>query len=281
MSLPPEIVAQLIDAVRRAAKSEIMPRFRNLAAEDISSKSSPDDLVTIADKRAEAAIATAALDALPKALIVGEEAAETDPSLVAGLADAELAVIIDPVDGTGNFASGLAVFGVILAVIRDGQTVFGLLYDPVMDDWVLAEQGQGASFVQGNGARRALAPNTPVPLREMNGYIALQLFEPEARACLARTFADFKFVGNLRCSCHEYRMMALGHAQFSLSAFAKPWDHLAGALVMSELGGSVSTLGRDPYSAANLQAPVLAMAFPACPIGSALEARFEQVLAQN
>jgi fructose-1,6-bisphosphatase/inositol monophosphatase family enzyme len=68
----------------------------------------------------------------PNALMVGEESV-TDEK-VAALADAEMGFTIDPVDGTWNFAHGLATFGVILSMTRFGVPVFGLIYDPITDE---------------------------------------------------------------------------------------------------------------------------------------------------
>ena len=144
MPLTDDVMTGLIEAVRDAARREILPRFRNLSADQIDTKSGPDDLVTVADRAAEARLTAAAQKLLPGALVVGEEGVAEDPAILDRFAEAELAVVIDPVDGTFNFARGLAIFGVILAVTRHGQTVFGLLYDPVMDDWVQAHRGGGA-----------------------------------------------------------------------------------------------------------------------------------------
>lgn len=104
------------DCVRETARAEIMPRFRNLGAADVSEKTSAIDLVTQADLLAEHRITAALRERFPAALVVGEEAYDADRSVVPALADAELAFVIDPVDGTFNFAAGLPVFGTMLAV---------------------------------------------------------------------------------------------------------------------------------------------------------------------
>lgn len=95
-------IALILETVRGTAKREIMPRFRALSETDISTKSAPDDLVTAADLAAEARITKRLKKAFPNTLIFGEEAVAANPSLCGQLADAELAIIIDPVDGTWN-----------------------------------------------------------------------------------------------------------------------------------------------------------------------------------
>lgn len=261
MMLSENIKSGLIDAVRFAAKTEIMPRFRNLPEGAIETKAHADDLVTIADRRAEKVIGERAADLLPEALILGEEAVAADPALLANFASAETSVIIDPVDGTSNFATGLATFGVLLAVRQGGKTVFGLLYDPVMDDWIVAEPGLGAHFVNAKGEKRQLMLASEKPLSQLTGYVPLYLFPEDKRHGIVSGYPDFKRITTLRCSCHEYRMMALGHTDFTLNAMAKPWDHAAGALMLKECGGATCTADGAPYDPAEPHAPFWAFAF--------------------
>ena len=117
-----------------------MPRFRRLVPGAARAKSAPDDLVTEADLAMEAALTEGVRRVLPGTAVVGKEAVAADPGVRAA-AGAELAVIVDPLDGTWNFTHGVAVFGVILAVARWGEPVWGLLYDPLLDDWVVARRG--------------------------------------------------------------------------------------------------------------------------------------------
>ncbi len=237
----------LIQLVRSVAKSEILSRFRRLPDHAVSTKTGPDDLVTEADLHAEAAIAAGVRLLLPEALIVGEEAAETHPEILDGLADAELSVIIDPVDGTWNFAKGLATFGVILAVARRGETVFGLLYDPVMDDWVRARRGGGAWFEAGDGTSRRLGFGDTLE-GDLTGMLPILNYPRELRMHLAGGIPGFRPFSSLRCSCHEYRTLVTGGADFVLSSVLKPWDHAAGVLAVEEAGGAVGLLDGRRYN---------------------------------
>ena len=135
---------RLADIVTIAADQEIMPRFRSLGDGAIREKTSALDLVTDADEAAEAAIKAAVTKAFPKAVFVGEESVEKDRALLKKIAGADLAIIIDPVDGTSNFAWGLPLFGVLAAVVERGVTVGGVIYDPVGRDCTFALKGQGA-----------------------------------------------------------------------------------------------------------------------------------------
>lgn len=237
----------LIEAVRQAGRTEIMPRFRRLEPAAIASKTGPDDVVTAADIGAERLISEVARRLMPTALIVGEEAVHADPGLLDRLETARLAVIIDPVDGTANYASGLTLFGVILAVVAKGRTVFGLLYDPLGDDWVLARRGGGAWFCRPGAEPLRLMGADPKPMDACVGYVPLHLFPKARQTNIAAAFFRFKRVASLRCSCHEYRMMAFGHADFVYAPSPKPWDHAAGALVVKECGGTAETESGEAY----------------------------------
>ena len=155
--LTPAQRTRVLNLVRRAARAEIMPRFRALSADDIAQKTGPQDLVTEADRRAEAMIARGLVQMFPNALIVGEEDASQNADIIAKIAEAEMAFTIDPVDGTWNYAHGLATFGVIVSALRFGVPVFGVLYDPVMDDAVVADEVGPAQMLQPRRAPRTLS----------------------------------------------------------------------------------------------------------------------------
>lgn len=239
----------VLNIVRRAARAEIMPRFRNLSAADIKSKSYADDLVTAADLAAEAMITRALSIAFPNALIVGEEAASKTPALLDQIEDEPLAFIIDPVDGTWNFAHGLTTFGVILAVTQFGRPAFGLIYDPVQDDWIVADDDTLPRIESASGLSRPVKAAAAKELGELAGYIPLHMFPETKKTELAATFPEFKRVATLGCSAHEYRMVAQGHFDFILSGSLYPWDHAAGALICERAGAHVEMLAGGAYTA--------------------------------
>ena len=133
--------ALVLDAVRATAKAVILPRFRHLAATEVDRKSGYDDLVTVADTEAEAMIRDLLARTWPQAQVTGEEGVAADPQMRAAMAGSGWKVIVDPIDGTWNFAKGLATFGVIAAVAETGRLDYGLLYDPLGDDWIEARAG--------------------------------------------------------------------------------------------------------------------------------------------
>src|SRR5258706_79102 len=115
--------------IAEVAAEEVMPRFEKLEAGDVSEKS-PGDLVTIADVATERRLTPALLDALPGSRVVGEEAAAADPRILDQLAGDDPVWVVDPVDGTANYAAGLPMFSVMGRPIGGG-----LLLTPDQASW--------------------------------------------------------------------------------------------------------------------------------------------------
>ncbi|WP_262298101.1 inositol monophosphatase family protein [Microvirga sesbaniae] len=238
------LVEQLL---RAAARSEIMPRFRNLSAHEVRQKSSAMDLVTDADVAAERMIARELGRAFPHAVLIGEEATECDPSLLNRLADADLAFLIDPVDGTKNFASGLPLFGVMAAAVVRGEVVAGWIHDPVGNDTAMAIRGEGAWIKHPDGRRTDLRVASSVAIEEMSGCASWHHMPEPMRSAVAANLPGFGAVACYRCAAHEYRMAAAGHCHFLLHGKLMPWDHAAGWLLHREAGGYAARFDGAPY----------------------------------
>lgn len=253
MTIPaPLSIAQrtsIMNLVRRAARAEILPRFRALAADEIDQKTGPQDLVTEADRAAERMIARGLLGMFPNALIVGEEDVAKNPDVVDKIAAAEMAFTIDPVDGTWNFAHGLTTFGVILSITRYGTPVFGLLYDPVMDDSIVADDIGPAQMLRPRKAPQMLSVSRGGPIEALSGYVGLHYLPQDKLAAMAATFPRFTRATSLRCACHEFRMLAQGHVDFTFCTGLTPWDHAAGVLIVQRAGGHVAMLDGSVYRA--------------------------------
>jgi fructose-1,6-bisphosphatase/inositol monophosphatase family enzyme len=238
---------RLADIVTIAADQEIMPRFRSLGEGGIREKTSALDLVTDADEAAEAAIKAAVAKAFPKAVFVGEESVEKDRSLLNKIADAEMAIIIDPVDGTSNFAWGLPLFGVLAAVVKRGVTIAGIIYDPVGRDCTFAIKGHGAWAKSESGTTRDIRVSKPTTLANMTGVTSWYLMPEPMRSHVAANLAKVKASFGYRCAAYEYRIVAEGLVDFSLHYKLMPWDHAAGVLIHAEAGGYSALLDGSPY----------------------------------
>lgn len=251
-------LALLIDALRAAARAAVLPRFRALDADQITTKSHFADLVTVADTEAEAHVAATLARLWPEARLLGEEGTAADPALRAAMATAPLAVILDPIDGTWNFARGLALFGMLAAVVRQGQTMAGVLYDPLLDDWIEATADGPAVMRDAAGRRRVLTTSSETETERLTGYYPAGLFAPEARRAAALAALPYGRVLSLRCALHEYRLIAQGHAEFALSGpQPHPWDHAAGALAVTRAGGVARFLDGSPYDLGRVEGVLL------------------------
>ena len=239
----------VVEAVLRdAARAEILPRFRHLGAGDVRANSGPLDLVTAADEAAERVITAALRCAFPGCLVVGEEAATADPALLAGLAGADLAFVVDPVDGTWNFAAGLPLFATMVAAIVRGEVVGAAIHDPVGGDSALALRGEGAWTESPDGRRQGLRVAAPVPVAEMTGIASWRYLPPGPRATLCRNLPRVAACWDYRCAGHEYRLLAGGQCHFLLFNQLWPWDHAPGWLLHREAGGYAARFDGRPYS---------------------------------
>lgn len=230
-----------------AAEREVMPRFRHLAAGDIRQKKSAQDLVTEADEAAERFICAELAKAFPQALLVGEEAATADPSLPGRLAEAELAFVIDPIDGTLNYASDLPLFAVMAAALVKGETVAAVIHDPIVADSALALRGEGAWLIRSDGSERELQAARPAAPAAMTAMVSWQYFPEPMRSALPSRFPAFADVGSLRCCGQEYRQAAAGNGHVLLYGRLNPWDHAPGSLLMAEAGAHIRLLDGSLY----------------------------------
>ncbi|KQT86250.1 inositol monophosphatase family protein [Aurantimonas sp. Leaf443] len=243
-------IERLADILREAALAEIMPRFRNLAEGDIRQKTSATDLVTEGDEMAERHIKARCREIWPEALFVGEESVAADPALLERLKGADLAIVVDPIDGTANFAAGVPLFAVMAAVVEKGRTVGGIIYDPLGEDWMIAEKDAGAWQRGVLGPLKRLEVAQEIPLSETIACGSTTFLPPAERRAMQMQLASVKIVGNYRNAGHEYRLLASGGAHFCFYSKLMPWDHLPGALIVEEAGGAVSLADGSPYHGA-------------------------------
>ncbi len=247
---------RLIEIVSTAAKSEALSRFRALGAGDVREKKSSIDLVTDADILVEKQVREALLALYPDALVVGEEACESKPDLIDALRGAELAFVIDPVDGTFNFQAGLPVFGTNLAVVSNGETIAGLIHEPVVGDTLVAVKGAGAQLVR-SGHKEAIAVADVCPLEEMVGTISIKDLVYKERRRIAGNLAKTKMAFAYNCSSYEYWLVATGKVHFIGHHKLMPWDHLAGVLIHAEAGGYTARFDGTPYLPGDLSGGIL------------------------
>lgn len=236
---PPEIdaVSQLIT---EAAEEEILPRFRNLAEADIREKS-PGEPVTAADEAMERRLADALLCLLPGSELVGEEGAATDESLLERLAGESPVWVVDPLDGTANFAAGKPVFGVMVCLVHRAQTVAAWIHHPVGGAMLVAERGSGARL-DGRPVRIGTARE------RMRASIHTKFFPASLRAQADAVRSMFEAHETWHCAARTYLDLVTGDLDIAMYYRLMPWDHAPGVLIHAEAGGFSTRLNGEPYS---------------------------------
>jgi fructose-1,6-bisphosphatase/inositol monophosphatase family enzyme len=225
------------DIPSQAAVTEIMPRFQKLAADQVRQKSSSFDLVTEADEAAERVISDQLRAAFPGCVIIGEEATAKDNTLLEGIAGAELAFLVDPIDGTRNFVSALPLFGVMLAATVKGEVVLSAIHEPVRENTAFALRGEGAWMRTKDGITVDLRVADPAPLSAMEAMVSTSFMPEPLRTVVNGNLSRIGMTSSLRCAAHEYRMAASGHCHVLVFDKLMPWDHAPGWLLHREAGG--------------------------------------------
>ena len=233
--------------VVQVAAREIMPRFGRLQQHQVRAKTSDFDLVTQADEAAEAAITAGLLAAFPGAAVLGEEAVAREPSLLQAWGAAELTFVVDPLDGTKNFASGLPLFGVMVAVVAQTTVVGAVIHDPVTRSTAYALRDGGAWLVDADGGSQPLHVAAPVPVHEIQGIAGTNFLPEPLRSTVNGNLSKLSMTNWFRCAAHEYRLAAAGHCHILFYNRLMPWDHTAGWLLHREAGGYSAHFDGTPY----------------------------------
>lgn len=230
---------EILDLLKFASERLIVPAWRHLSDDDIEFKGE-DDPVTIVDKQVEEFLTEALTKLAPDVPVVGEEAVHADKSLMNRLSGA--CWIIDPIDGTSNYAAGKETFGTIIALADAGECVAGWLYDPLKNRLCHTRRGEGA-FVNGERVTaRTTGEEPPV-------VAVSRMFLTEEQAALldAKLAPHYNLVDIPRCAAEQYPRLALGENDVSSFQRTLPWDHAAGVLWLNEAGGKACRLDGSAY----------------------------------
>lgn len=242
---------KVADIIKDVALEKIAPRFRQLDANDISEKTGPSDLVTIADLEAEIELTKIFKDILPGSYVVGEEAVskkEVSTDILGRKSDPIW--VIDPVDGTYNFAHGNPKFGTIVALTQGDEVVQSWIYDIPNDRFAISEKEGGVEI----SGVKTVYPQMRTSLNESRGFVGRkflpQKLKDELKDVLDTQFANTEtFV----CCAHEYLAILTGEAYYSLYSKIMPWDHLAGAMMLEEAGGYVRKWDGSHYRPSDIR----------------------------
>ncbi|MBO6782630.1 MAG: inositol monophosphatase [Alphaproteobacteria bacterium] len=234
--------SQVINLMQEAAREIILPRFRSLEDGQIDEKDG-GELVTVADIETEKWLTAR----LPGSTVVGEEAVFADKSVFDRLSGTDPVWVIDPIDGTWNFAHGRPVFAVLIALVVEGMVVGGWIYEPVSGTTIVGMRGDGVVF---DGSPVRLGP----PPGE-SGYVGTA-----ARYLFERTEQRPDVVDRVyrpNCAGHEYVLILSGERAFSAYTKLMPWDHAAGSFLVREAGGHSALLDEGLYDVARPRGDLL------------------------
>jgi len=222
----------VLDIIRSVAKEEILPRYQRLADHEISEKA-PGDLVTIADIEAERRLTEEFKALLTGSTVVGEEGVANNPDSIGALDHDGAVWIVDPVDGTQNFADGKPCFAVMAALCIDRQPKAAWIYDPLGETAIYALTEQGA-FEGGKRLRMA----APTDIGDMTGSLNRRITSDLNQRRASGEIGVPKLVKRYRCVGREYMDLARGKLHFlQYGGNLKPWDHVPGVLIHREIGG--------------------------------------------
>jgi myo-inositol-1(or 4)-monophosphatase len=228
-------------AMKLVAEKEIMPRYMKVSHQQKFDGS----LCTEADLAAQDAL-TQKLQAIHNVPVLGEEMSTAQQEEIWGDGRQEL-WCIDPVDGTSNFVHGLPYFAVSVALIRDGKSVLGVVYDPVAKEVFAAEEGRGA-FI--NGAKM-LQRKAATDLTSALASVDMKRLDSRLASVLA-SHPPYASQRNFGASTLDWCYTAAGRYDAYLHGGQKLWDYAAGSLILQEAGGQMSCLEHDDFSRGNV-----------------------------
>lgn len=231
------------EALRKAAATEIMPRFRQLAAHEVDQKNGPHDLVTDADRQAELYLTETLPKLLPGSVVVGEEAVHADPTTYDAIRGEAPVWIVDPVDGTRQFVHGDPGFCTLVALAQGGVLLASWTYAPALDQFAVAIRGRGATL---DG--EPLRAGSPEPGRDLEVATSHPDYTtPEQKRVLLGLWTEG--IAPRACGSAGLEYLAIAQGRLDATAFSweAAWDHAAGLLLAEEAGGTHLTLTGEPF----------------------------------
>lgn len=226
MQITEVFVRQVIETVR-SCKPLMMKAFT------VAEKESVSDLVTTADTAVQARLKAQFAEILPQAWFLGEESTEKCASL-------PLFWVVDPIDGTSNFARGMGLSAISVALVENGEEIFGVVYHPYAEDVFWAAKGRGAYR---NDARLRVSSRD---FRHALLFTAFSVYKKQyaapCEAVLRDLFPQIDDFRRLGTAALELCFLAAGRAELYFELRLFPWDWSAAAVILREAGGVIGTI---------------------------------------
>ena len=254
------LIDEVAQLMAEASATIIKPLYQNLTPDDVATKSSDTDFVTVADREAEFWLMPRLEALLPEAIALGEESISDDPAAEKQLRH-KLAFVIDPIDGTRNFVNGTPHFCSMISLIDKGEPLISWILRPVDDDIFVAVADEGVFHSDLEEGEWQLVPSAArrSQLNDMIGTGGIKGLSGHVRDEVRqqlRALPGRRLIGSAGC---EAIMLATGAHDFLMHAKTTAWDHTPVDLFAREAGlVSAHMPSGEGYSPFNAEALLVA-----------------------
>jgi len=226
----------VLSALHETGKQAVLPYFRKLNTADIQTKSSADDYVTVADKRAELLLTDRLAQLLPEAAVIAEEMT-ADSGMPIALPETGYVWTIDPLDGTRNFVRGDEQFCMMVALLKDRQPHLSCIYRPLADDAVIARNGGGVTYIDRHRQVSSCSPRfRDGPLSALSGSMNAMGFNMTIRDSVRARLKTLKGRFHAGSAGIDAFNVARARSDYVMHSKLTYWDTVPVALCLRELG---------------------------------------------
>ncbi len=210
----------------------ILPFFRTALTARNKAGPGAFDPVTEGDKAGEVVLRRMIRETFPAHGVIGEEFGTEN-------ADAEYVWVLDPIDGTRAFMSGLPVWGTLIGLKRGGAPVFGMMHQPFTGERFFGD-GEGARYRGPDGERELMTRACATLADATLMTTSPRLFRGKEKAAFERVEKEVRLT-RFGCDCYAYCMVAAGHVDLVIETGLQPYDIVALAPIIEGAGGVVTT----------------------------------------
>jgi len=248
------LLKQVEHISKQAGKNILLPAF--ISQSSTQTTKHDGSIVTEADQACQDYLQSELAKVSPNTGFLGEEMSEEEQLSCLHQGENKRFWCVDPLDGTGNFATPMPLFAISIALIEHGKPVLACIYDPIRQEMFSAILGGGLLL---NG--QPYTPNsTAKTLAQSIGFVDFKRLQPKLAARLA-TQKYYRSQRNIGTCALEWAWLAAGRAQFILHGRQKLWDYAAGLLLAQEAGCTITDFsGEKPFAHPQLSCPILATA---------------------
>ena len=228
--------ASFVDELASVSGHTILPFFRTALAVE-NKQAGGFDPVTAADRAAEQAMRTLIQRAFPDHGILGEEYG-------AERTDAEYVWVLDPIDGTKSFISGMPAWGTLIGLMRFGEPVFGMMHQPFIKERFTGDGG--AAHYRGPAGDRDLRVRECARFSDALLYTTSPLLMNEADRATFRKVENTAKLSRYGGDCYAYCMLAAGQIDLIIETEINPYDIVALIPIVAGAGGIITTWENEP-----------------------------------